>query len=66
MVDGVFEVAVCEADVTAAAPRVIFHPASEIESTSVAQAQATLRKRIMRAFVRCDLIEQTDAKEMLD
>ncbi|MBK7003094.1 MAG: transposase [Rhodoferax sp.] len=52
-----------EADTTA--PSVIFHPASGIESAAMAQAQLTLRKRIMRAFVRCDLIEKLDAKEML-
>ena len=65
VVDGVFETVADEADATAAAPRVIFHPASGIESTAVAQAQAWLRKRILRAFVRCDLIEKADAKEML-
>lgn len=63
VVDGVFEVAAGEGDATA--PSVIFHPASAIEPTAVAQAQLTLHKRILRAFVRCNLIEKADAKEML-
>lgn len=65
VVDGVFEVAAGKADATAAAPRVIFHPASGIGAGAVAQVQDCLRKRILRAFVRCDLIEKADAKEML-
>ena len=54
-----------EVNATSAAPNIIFHPASGIGAGAVAQAQDCLRKRILRAFVRCDLIEKADAKEML-
>ena len=54
-VDGVFE------DV----PGIVFHPASAIDETAVAQVQADLRRCILRAFVGRDLIEKADAKEML-
>ena len=42
VVDGVFE---------EVAGIVIFHPATGIDAAAVAQTQATLRKRILRAFV---------------
>lgn len=59
VVDGVFEAMVGEgdvdvnadADVQAPPPGVIFHPASAIDAYGVAQVQATLQKRILRAFV---------------
>jgi hypothetical protein len=54
-VDGVFE----------DGPGIVFHPASTIDATAVAQVQADLRRRILRAFVGRGLIEQADAKEML-
>ena len=44
---------------------VIFHPTSGIDETAVAQVQATLRRRILRAFVGRSPIERCDAKEML-
>ena len=66
-VDGVFEeVAVAgEADAQSSSPSIVFHPASAIDEAAVAQVQADLRRRILRAFVGRGLIEKTDAKEML-
>jgi hypothetical protein len=46
-------------------PRIVYHPASAIDKTAVAQVPATLRRRILRAFVGRGLIEKADAKEML-
>jgi len=67
VVDGVFEEVAggTEADVQASPPGVVFHPASAIDETAVAQVQATLRRRILRAFVSRGLLESCDAKEML-
>ena len=56
VVDGVFE---------ATAPGILFHPASGIDETTVVQAQADLRRRILRAFVGRGLLESFEAKEML-
>ena len=56
VVDGVFE---------AVAGSVIFHPTTGIDDTVVAQAQATLRRRILRAFVGRGLLESFEAQEML-
>ena len=56
VVDGVFEEVPGD---------VIFHPASAIDETAVAQVQATLRSRILRAFVGRGLLESFDAKDML-
>ena len=66
-VDGVFEeVAVAgEADAQSSPPGIVFHPASAIDETAVAQVQTDLRRRILRAFVGRGLIEKVDAKEML-
>ena len=66
-VDGVFEeVAVAgEADAQSSPPGIVFHPASAIDETAVAQVQADLRRRILRAFVGRGLLECCDAKEML-
>jgi hypothetical protein len=55
VVDGVFEVV----------PGIVFHPASAIDEAAVAQVQADLRRRILRAFVGRGLLESCDAKEML-
>ena len=41
------------------------HPASGIDEAALAQVQADLRRRILRAFVGRGLIERVDAKEML-
>jgi hypothetical protein len=73
VVDGVFEAvagdddvnADADADVQASPAGVIFHPASAIDAPAVAQVQATLQKRILRAFVARGLLEKSDAKEML-
>ena len=46
-------------------PAVIFHAATRIDETVVAQAQAALRRRILRAFVGRGLLESFEAKEML-
>ena len=69
VVDGVF-VAVAggtdaDADLPSSPSSVIFHPASAIDETVVAQVQATLRRRILRAFVGRGLLEKVDAKDML-
>ena len=53
------------ANATARPPCVIFHPASGLDAAAVAQVQASLRRRILRAFVGRGLIERCDAKEML-
>ena len=47
-----------------ACAHVIFHPAMGIDETAVAQVQAALRRRILRAFVGRALIEPCDAKAM--
>ena len=71
VVDGVFEAVAGHAqaddvtDATAAPPSVIFYLASEIDKTAVALAQATLRKRILRASVGRGLLQSFEAKEML-
>ncbi len=67
VVDGVFEgvPGVVDADVQGSPPGVIFHPASAIDAAGVTQVQATLRRRILRAFVGRGLIESVDAKDML-
>ncbi len=73
VVDGVFEqkAGECDVDVSADAdvqappPGIVFHTASAIDATAVAQVQATLRKRILRAFVARGLLQKSDAKDML-
>ena len=68
-VDGVFEEVAGEGDVDAAPraspPGIVFHPASAIDETAVAQVQTDLRRRILRAFVGRGLLESFEAKEML-
>lgn len=54
-----------DADAQATSTGVNFHPSSGIDVTTVAQVQADLRRRILRAFVGRGLIESFDAKEML-
>ena len=77
VVDGVFEESPGGADVGAdtdtqavadaqsSPSKVIFHPVSAIDETAVAQVQATLRTRILRAFVGRGLLESFEAKDML-
>jgi hypothetical protein len=55
VVDGVFE----------EVAGIVFHPASGIDADAAAQAQATLRRRILRAFVGRGLLQSSDAKDML-
>ena len=69
VVDGVFEESAggtdADGDDQSSARTVIFHPTSAIDETTVAQVQATLRRRILRAFVGRGLLESFEAKEML-
>ncbi len=69
VVDGVFEEVAGEGSADAAmqisASGVVFHPATGIDATPVAQVQTTLQKRILRAFVGRGLLENFEAKEML-
>jgi hypothetical protein len=72
-VDGVFEKvagqgdadACADADAQSSPPCIVFHPASAIDETAVAQVQTDLRRRILRAFVGRGLLESCDAKDML-
>jgi hypothetical protein len=72
VIDGVFEVAADTANEDPAAPEVNlgtpalrFHPASEPDHAAIAQVQASIRKRILRAFVTRGFIEEADASDML-
>ena len=65
VVDGVFEEVAGQTDPQSSPPGIVFHPASAIDEAAVAQVQATLQKRILRAFVGRGLLESCDAKEML-
>ena len=51
--------------VGAQAPCVNFHPATAVDLHAVGQVQASLRRRILRAFVGRGLLECFEAKEML-
>ena len=53
------------ADAQSSPSAVIFHAASAIDETAVAQVQATLRRRILRAFVERGLLESFEANDML-
>jgi hypothetical protein len=72
-VDGVCEEVAGEGDADAHAqacaqahsPGVIFHPATGVTADAVAQVQASLRRRILRAFVGRGPLEGFEAKEML-
>jgi Putative transposase/Transposase zinc-binding domain len=73
VVDGVFQEvagegegdADADADAQVHVPGVIFHPATGVDADAVAQVQASLRRRILRAFVGRGLLEGFEAKEML-
>ncbi len=67
VVDGVFEEILgnVDRDGEPCPSSVTFHPASGIDETAVAQVQATLRSRILRALVGRGLLESFEAKEML-
>ena len=70
-IDGVFEeLAGAEgggvnADGQARSPGVNFYPVTGVDADAVGQAQASLRRRILRAFVGRGLLEGFDAKGML-
>jgi hypothetical protein len=57
--------AAAQARAQACAPGVIFHPATGVNADAVGQAQASLRQRILRAFVGRGLLEGFEAQEML-
>ena len=69
VVDGVFEVEAggtnADTDLPSLPASVNFHPATGIGEPAVAQVQATLRRRILRAFVGRGLLESFEAKDML-
>jgi hypothetical protein len=65
VVDGVFEEVAGQTDAQSSPPGIVFHPASAIDETAVAQVRTDLRRRILRAFVGRGLIEKADAKDML-
>jgi hypothetical protein len=73
VIDGVFEVMQGEVDTDATAlpgvipgaPKLCFHPATGMDEAWLAQVQADMRRRVLRAFVGRGLIESLDAKEML-
>jgi hypothetical protein len=56
VIDGVFD--------AAAAGGVIFTAASGLEATAIAQVQAQVRRRLLRAFVRRGLLPGDDARAM--
>jgi hypothetical protein len=62
LVDGVFEAVAGE---EGGCDGVILHPATGVYADTVAQVQASLFKRILRAFVGRGLLEGFEAKEML-
>ena len=66
VVDGVFEEmpGVGDTDAQSTPPGIVFHPASAIDETAVAQVQTDLRRRILRAFVGRDLLESCDDKHV--
>ena len=53
------------ADAQSSPPCIVFHSASAIDETAVAQVQTDLHRRILRAFVGRGLLESCDATEML-
>ena len=55
VIDGVFE----------AGEGTRFHPASRLDEAAIEQAQAEVRRRVLRAFVSRGLIEKFDAQGML-
>jgi len=54
-----------QARAQAHSPGVIFHPATGVTADAVGQAQGSLRRRILRAFVARGLLESFEAQEML-
>jgi len=62
VVDGVFEAQQDAESVNAQS--ITFHPATGVDDVAIAQVQANVRKRILRAFVARGHIEPGDAKDM--
>jgi hypothetical protein len=58
IIDGVFEPAASEA------AEVVFHAASGLDAVALADVQAMVRRRTLRAFVRRGLIGKSDGEEM--
>ena len=55
-------------DTTGAADAVVevdFHAATDLDAAAIAQVQAQVRQRILRAFVRRGLIGKSDRDEMM-
>jgi hypothetical protein len=71
IVDGVFQPAANigdkadAADAADAVAGVDFHAATDLDTATIAQVQAQVRQRILRAFVRRGLIDKSDRDEML-
>ena len=65
VVDGVLEEGAGNHASPPGIPGVIFHPASAIDEVVVQEVQATLRRRILRAFVGRGLLQSFEAKAML-
>jgi len=68
IVDGVFQPAANIGDTTGAADAVAcvdFHAATDLDTAAIAQVQAQVRQRILRAFVRRGLIGKSDRDEMM-
>lgn len=45
---------------------VIFHAASHLDAAAIAKVQSEVKRRIVRAFVKCGLLDAIDAKVMID
>jgi hypothetical protein len=60
-----FHVCVVDGAFVEVAGDVIFHPNPGIDEVALAQVHATLRRRILRAFVSRGLLQSCDAKDML-
>ena len=71
IVDGVFQPAANigdkadAADAADAVAGVDFHTATDLDTAAIAQVQAQIRQRILRAFVRRGLIGKSDRDEMM-
>jgi len=62
VVDGVFQPT---ANIDDAITGVDFHAATGLDTSAIAQVQAQVRQRILRAYVRRDLIDKCDRDEMM-
>jgi Putative transposase len=69
VVDGVFgepaDGTEVDTDHQSSLRKVIFHPASGIDADAMDQVQATLRRRVLRAFVGRGLLRSFEAKDIL-